>query len=66
MARRDKTAPMSEISKLSKVRDAIVDVFTFLLKKSFLSIVFAKLWYDSLLWNRGLRKINLAEIGYKI
>ena len=33
---------------------------------SFLSIYFAKLWYDSLLWNRGARKINFAEIGSKV
>ena len=33
---------------------------------SFLSIYFAKLWYNSLLWNMGVRKINLAEISSKL
>ena len=26
----------------------------------------AKLWYNSLLWNRGVRNINFAEIGSKV
>ena len=34
-ARRNKTAPMSDISKLCYVRDTIVEVFTFLLKQFF-------------------------------
>ena len=51
VAHRNKTAPMSEISKLSEVRDTIVEMFTFPLP-FFLSFL-STLWYDSLLWNRG-------------
>ena len=39
---------------------------SFKTKIMFLSISFTKLWYNSLLWNRGVRKINFAEIGSKV
>ena len=39
---------------------------SFKTKIMFLSISFAKLWYNSLLWNRGVRNINFAEIGSKV
>ena len=39
---------------------------SFLFKISFLSILFEKLWYNSLLWNRGVRNMNFAEIGSKV
>ena len=47
VARHDKTTPLS---------------FTFILKQKFcFYLFFAKLWYDSLLWNRGVRKINFER-----
>ena len=39
---------------------------SFKTKIMFLSMSFAKLWYNSLLWNRGVRNINFAEIGSKV
>ena len=39
---------------------------SFKTKIMFLSISFAKLWYNSLLWNRGVRNINFTEIGCKV
>ena len=39
---------------------------SFKTKIMFLSISSAKLWYNSLLWNRGVRNINFAEIGSKV
>ena len=36
------------------------------LKTKILSISFSKLWYNSLLWNRGVRNINFVEIGTKV
>ena len=39
---------------------------SFKTKIMFLSISFAKLWYNSLLWNRGVRNNNFAEIGSKV
>ena len=39
---------------------------SFKTKIMFLSISFAKLWYNSLLWNRGVSNINFAEIGSKV
>ena len=59
---RDKRAPMSEISKLSWKHDTIVEVFTFLLRQTYVS----KLRYNSLLWNRGVRNNNFAQIGSKV
>ena len=39
---------------------------SFKTKIMFLPISFAKLWYNSLLWNRGVRNINFAEISSKV
>ena len=39
---------------------------SFKTKIMFISISFAKLWYNSLLWSRGVRNINFAEIGSKV
>ena len=47
VARRDKTAPTLEISKLVRcVYDSRSVHLSFLFQISFLSILFAKLWYD--------------------
>ena len=61
VARRDKRAPMSGNFKIE-----LGVHLSFKTKIMFLSISFAKLWYNSLFWNRGVRNINFAEIGSKV
>ena len=68
VARRDKRAPMSESFKieLGARYDSRSVHLSFKTIIMFLSISSAKLWYNSLLWNRGVRNINFAEIGSKV
>ena len=52
-----------ELGALYDSRDVHLSFRTIFL---FLSIYFAKLWYDSLLWTRDVRKMYLTEIGSKV
>ena len=56
---------MSEIELGARYDSRCVHL-SFKTKIMFLSISSAKVWYNSLLWNRGVRNINFAEIGSKV